>query len=485
VTGVLTQRSEAMLAIRRMSILRGVATAPVSESVLVRKNGMRLCPSLLLSQAGCWVWLLSVALPAQATPLDAIPDPPPHTAELPTDDAGHPLSLDEAARLSLVDQPILTGREALIAANERQAVAAAQLPDPKLSSGLKELPVDTGEAFSVRRDNFTEFTIGLSQDLPRADKRRLKGERKRLEADTERAALDNDRRAIRRDVALAWLDVYEAEQSLTLTQQLASEAALQVQSLAKDYGNGKASQADWLAAKVNASLVEDKAHDWLHHAQRMRAGLARWIGDDAQRPLANDLSLSTQPGELAQIMTAVEHHPVIGGLDKQIEASATDISLARQAYKPDVSVEGYFAYRPGFSDFVGVQVTVDLPYFTKNRQDPELAAAFQRSRASADRKRDTLRELRSQVSEVYLDWQHFRQRVGEFDIHIIPDAARRIEDARKAYEAGRGSFDAVLLARRSLIDIRLQRLALVVEVTRAQVRLQYFVSPQDLLGESP
>ncbi len=168
--------------------------------------------------------------------------------------------------------------------NERQAIAAAQLPDPKLSGGLKDLPVDTGEAYSLRRDNFTEFTVGLSQELPRADKRRLKGERKQLDAETERAALENDRRAIRRDTSLAWLDVYEAEQGLTLARQQTSEAALQVKSLEKDYGNGKASQADWLAAKVESGLVQDKEHDWLHHAQRMRAGLARWIGEDAERP---------------------------------------------------------------------------------------------------------------------------------------------------------------------------------------------------------
>jgi outer membrane protein TolC len=443
-----------MLAIRRVLILSGFAAVPI-------------------------------VLSAQAMSLDLPPDAPPQRADLTTSYGGAPLSVDEAARLSLVDQPILAARAARIDANERQAIAAAQLPDPRLSTGLKELPVDTSEAFSVRRDNFTEFTVGLSQDLPRADKRRLKGERKRLEADTERAALDNDRRTIRREVSLAWLDVYEAEQSLALTQQLTSEAALQVQSLAKGYGNGKASQAEWLAAKVDASLVEDKAHDWLHHAQRMRAELARWIGDDAQRPLANNLLLAAQPAELAQLMAGVEHHPVIGGLDTQIEAAQTDISLARQAYEPDVSVEGYFAYRPGFSDFVGVQVTVDLPYFTKNRQDPQLAAALQLSRASADRKRDMLRDLHSQVSEVYLDWQHFRQRVTEFDTHIIPDAARRIEGSRMAYAAGRGSFDAVLLARRSLFDIQLQRLALFVEANRAQARLQYFASSPDLRGETP
>ncbi len=441
--------------------------------------------SPLLFQAFCWLPFLWVARPAQPAALDEQPNPPAHTAELPTADPGPPLSLEEAAGLSLVDQPILNGHEAVINADERQAVAAAQLPDPKLSGGLKDLPIDTSEALSVRRDDFTEFTVGLSQEFIRADKRRLRGERKRLEADTERAALNNDRRAIRRDASLAWLDVYEAEQALALSRQLTSEAALQVQSLAKDYGNGKASQADWEAAKVDAGLVEDKEHDWLHRSLRTRAELARWIGDAAQRPLASDLSLPAVPGVLPELMAAADHHPVIDRLDKQIETSATDIELARQAYKPDFSVEGYVAYRPGFSDFVGIQFTVDLPFFTKNRQDPELAAAFQLSHASADRKQDLLRELHAQVSQDYLDWRHFRERMEQFDTTIVPNATRRIEDARSAYEAGRGSFDAVLLARRGLLDIQLQRLALAVEAARAQVRLQYFAAPQDHVEGTP
>jgi outer membrane protein TolC len=187
--------------------------------------------------------------------------------------------MEEAAHLASVDQPLLTGREAKIRAEEQQAVAAAQLPDPQLSGGLKELPIDTSEAFSTRRDNFTEFTIGLSQDFPRAEKRRLQGARKQLDADADRAALDNEQRMVRRDSSLAWLDVYESGQGLKLSQRLADETALQVQSLEKDYSNGKASQADWLAAKVDAGLATDKAHDWLHHVLRTRAGLTRWIGE--------------------------------------------------------------------------------------------------------------------------------------------------------------------------------------------------------------
>src|SRR6202167_2646048 len=244
---------------------------------------------------------------------------------IPSDDAGieaaYPLTMREAAHLAAVDQPLLTGREAKIRAEEQQAVAAAQLPDPQLSGGLKELPVDTPEAFSTSRDNFTEFTIGLSQDFPRAEKRRLQGARKQLDADADRASLDNERRMVRRDASLAWLDVYETEQGLKLTQRLAGEAMLQVQSLEKDYSSGKASQADWFAAKTDAGLAADKAHDWLHHHFRMREGLARWIGDDARRPIAESLTMSGTLTPLPGLIAGADHHPVIGNLDKQIEAS--------------------------------------------------------------------------------------------------------------------------------------------------------------------
>ena len=398
--------------------------------------------------------------------------------------ADTPLTMEEAARLSLMDQPLLAGRVAKIQAEEQQAVIAAQLPDPIFSGGLKELPIDTAEAFSTRRDNFTEFTIGVSQEFPRATKRRLEGVRKQLDADTDRAALDNERRMLRRDASIAWLEVYAAEQGMQLTQRLAEEAALQAQSLENDYGNGKASQADWLAAKVDVGLALDKAHDWLHHVLRSRAGLARWIGDEAQRPIAPALAMPGFSSPLPGLLAGADHHPVIGGLDKQIEASTTDIALARQSYKPDYSVEVYYAYRRDFADFVGIGFKVGLPYFTKNRQDRGLTAALQQSRASEDRKRDVLRELHAQVSQDYLDRRHFEERVAEFDASIIPDAQHRVEASRVAYQAGRGSFDAVLLSRRSLLEVQLQRLAIAVDSARAQVRLDYWSASQATTGES-
>ena len=396
------------------------------------------------------------------------------------------LTLAEATQLALVDQPLLNSREATIEAAQQEAVAAAQLPDPKLSGALRDVPIDTAEALSLRRDSFTEYTIGLSQEFPRAEKRRLKGARQSQSADVARAALDNDERTVRRDTALAWLDVYEAEQALKLTRRVVDEAELQVQAMQKDYTAAKATQADWYAAKIDAELVADKAHDWLHHALKARDALARWIGDAAsRRPLADSPSLPAMPAALPAMIERADQHPVIHGIDRQIDASATDVALARQAYKPDFAVEFYTAYRQDYADFVGIQFTVGLPYFTKNRQDRELAGALQQSRAAQERKRDALRELHAQVNEDYVDWQHFSERVADFDSTIVPDAQRRVDAARSTYAAGKGAFESVLLARRGRLEVQLQRLALSVEAARAQVRLDYLTASKPSSGDAP
>jgi outer membrane protein TolC len=347
--------------------------------------------------------------------------------------------------------------------------------------GLKDLPFDRGEAFSVRDDSFTLFSVGVTQDFPRAAKRRLKSERKRLDAQMDRYGLLNDRRVIGRDAALSWLDVFEAEQALKLTRQLAVEAGLQLQRVESGYRSNRNSQADWLAAKVEVALVNDKAQDWRHHVERMRAALSRWIGVGAERPLAEDVAAVPGSAEFSGVIAAIAQHPVVSGLQTQIQVSENDIALAEQAYKPDFSVEGYVGHRPAFADLVGVQVSFDLPFFTSKRQDPELQAASRQSEAAQDRKADMIRDLEARATEAYIDGHHARERAATFDKDIIPEAQQSVSAAQSAYAAAKGSFDDLLMARRSLVEIQIQRLALVVDAARAQIRLQYFAAA----GEAP
>ena len=388
--------------------------------------------------------------------------------------AATPLTLDEAENLALNNQPLIAGQQAAIQAAEKNAVAAGQLPDPKLKLGLSDLPVTGSDAFSVRRDNFTEFKVGLSQDFPRVEKRRLRGAMAQLEAQRDTQELEVIRRAVKRDAALAWLEVFYPERAVELVQRLEGEAQAQLEAVKIAYRAGKVGQADVLAAQVALDLLKDREADFVRLAARSRASLARWIGAEASRPLAvlPRESVSVQDPRL--LLAQVENHPRLSFLDKQVVMAQTDVGLARQAYKPDWSLEVSYGSRLAFSDFFSVQVGIDLPVFTKNRQDPALASKLSLLDKSRSLKEDALRELKADAERNYADSQSSLERVQRFDANILPQAKSWVDAALAAYQSGRGDLNAVLEARRAELDLQLQRLSLQVDAARAQLQLQYF-----------
>lgn len=386
-----------------------------------------------------------------------------------------PLSADEAAQLAVIDQPRLGGQQAAIAAAEQNVIAAAQLPDPRLRAGLRDYPVTGSDSYSFTRDNFTMLTVGVAQEFPREEKRRLRGQREQLSAQEKTLELDVMRRAIERDAALAWLDVYYPRQAGRLIESLQRESEAQIESLGIAYRAGKKSQADVLAEQVNLRLLKDRTAEFTRRDRQARALLARWIGAAAERPLADGLPDDSPPPSLDALLQLVETHPHLNTLEKQFEQAQNEVALARAAYKPDWSLELSYGARPAFSDFIGVQAGIDLPVFTKNRQDKSLGAKLALADQARYARDDALRVMEADVKRYYEEWQSASERLQQgFDAHILPQAKQRVDAALAAYRAGRADLNQVLEARRAQIDVALQRLSLQLEQARAHRQLRYF-----------
>jgi hypothetical protein len=63
--------------------------------------------------------------------------------------AADELPLAEALELAEANQPLLAGQRAAARAAAEAAVAARQLPDPKLQLGILNMPVTGSDAFSL------------------------------------------------------------------------------------------------------------------------------------------------------------------------------------------------------------------------------------------------------------------------------------------------------------------------------------------------
>jgi outer membrane protein TolC len=396
------------------------------------------------------------------------------------DRAGQPLGMEEAVTLALERQPLLQAQADAVSAARESAVAATQLPDPKLSIGVQDFPIDTKEAFSFSRNDFTEYKVGVMQDFPRAEKLRLRGEqgeRAAEEAEQELAAL---RLSVRRDTALAWLEVWRPERAAELARAAVREADLQAQAAEIAYRTARANEAEVLAARVDLQLMRDQVADLEQQAAQARNMLSRWIGAEAvSRPIAPDLRAWGSPPELDRLLARLRTHPLLNVAAKQTEVAQSEVRLAQADYKPDWSVEMYYANRPEFSDFIGVQLSVDLPIFTANRQDRRLAAKLKQQDRAEQQRDDLWRQQEAQARQSLANWQHLQERLARYDREILPQSAQRIEAARLAWQSGQGQLVNVLEARRVDLENRMKRLELEKDAGINHSNLEY------LAGEQP
>jgi outer membrane protein TolC len=389
--------------------------------------------------------------------------------------AASPLSLNEAVELAEAGQPLLTGQLAGVRAAEDTAVAARQLPDPKLKLGLLNVPVSGPDAWSLTNDFMTMRMVGVTQEFPRESKRQLKSELAMIEGQQRRQELAFTRRAIKRDTSLAWLDAWYAQRTLQVSQAVEREIERQIDASSIAVRAAKATPADVLSARIELGLAKDRASAQQQRDEAARAELSRWIGEAAQRPLPGELPVLPTPPPLETLIQRLAEHPHLSTYEKQELAAEKEAQLARKSTLPDWNLELGYAFRgSAYSNMVSVQIGIDLPLFQKNRQLRDYSAKL----ALADRARamreDNLREMQAMVRRAYVEWNSTNERLDRYRSSLLPQAAARTESALAGYRAGRGELSKVLEARRMELDLRMQQLMLEADAARAQIQIAYY-----------
>ncbi|MDP2433572.1 MAG: TolC family protein [Pseudomonadota bacterium] len=387
------------------------------------------------------------------------------------DQAPRHLGMEEAATLAVQRQPQLLAQQAAISALTEAAPAAGQLPDPKLRMGLLSLPVDT---FNFDQEAMTQASIGISQLIPGGDKRRLASARVEREAAQGNQALAAIAQRIARDAQLAWLDVYSPSAARDLVGKVESEYQRQVEWSKVAYQANKISQDETLALRGMLETTKDRLAELARQRNRAQVGLARWVGAEASRPL-DALPASSPPAPLGGLLEKLGRHPELTALNEAVAVAQSEVALAREAYKPDWSVDMSYGLRGGNrADLVSFVVGVDLPVFTANRQDKRLSARLAGVERADQLRLDRYQSLKAELEAVYADWQSADSRITHYKQEILPLAVRRVESALAAYGSDRASYGRVLEARRAETEARLQLLAQQVARAKALTQIRYF-----------
>jgi len=386
------------------------------------------------------------------------------------------LSLDQALQLAQQRSLQVVAQDAAAAGARSMAVAAGQRPDPSLRVSLDALPINGPDRFSLTRDNFTMATIGVTQELTRDAKRQARSTRFEREAATAEASRALAISRLQQDAAAAWLDRYHLERIRDALQTQRNEAGLQVDAAEAAYRGGRGAQADVFAARSAVSLIEDRIDQIERQVASAVTQLARWVGDDAKRPLLGQPATGSVPLRAEDLEARFAHHPEIEVLQRKEAVAQADADLAVADKLPDWSVGLTYGKRgPAYSDFVFLSLSVPLQWDPKNRQDRALAARLAAVEQLRAERGDATRSHVAETLTMLQEWHSNRQRLARYDASLIPLATERTRAANAAYRGGGSGLMPLLEARRAEIDTRIEQLRLAMDTDRIWARLTYLI----------
>jgi outer membrane protein TolC len=396
--------------------------------------------------------------------------------------AAEPLDLEQALRLAEKRSQGLVAQDNAALAAREMAASAGQLPDPTLKLGINNLPVNGPDAGSLTRDFMTMRSIGVMQEITRADKRQARAARYEREADTAHASRELALANLQRDTATAWLDRYYQERMRSVLVTQRDEAQLQIEAADSAYRANRGSQADAFAARSAVALIEDRIAVTERQLATAKTQLARWIGEPANQALGTPPDMATTHLDPATLDTQLAHHPELAVMANQEQMALADAAVAQANRRADWSVELMYSQRgPSYSNMVSIGLSVPLQWDQKNRQDREVAAKLAMVGQAHAQLEEATRDHLAQTRETLLEWQSDRDRLKRYDSAFLPLAAQRTQAAVAAYRGNAGALNAVLEARRAEIDTRMDELRLEMDTARLWAQLNY-LTPADHAG---
>jgi outer membrane protein TolC len=367
------------------------------------------------------------------------------------------LTLDEALRLAETNAPSLNAQDAKIQAASSAAIPAGELPDPKLVLGVQNYPVGGPDRYSLDQDFMTMQMVGWRQDMPNGDKRKARIEV--ADAAIERAAAERrvERLKVRQATALAWIGSYSVERKQGLLQDFYKENRLLTDTVRAQIAGGRAQPADAVTPKQEAARLAEQEDNLTLERSQARAALKRWIG-----PAANDKpegNLPVWPVEPATFNHQLQHHPELAAFAPMTREAQAKVQEAVSEKKSDWSWEVDYQHRGReFGDMVSVQFSWDLPLFPETRQNPKIAAR-QAELSQLEAEREALsREHTEQLENQLADYARLDRALLRSQQSLVPLAKEKVDLSLASYRAGKGDLNAVVSARRELIEARFKQI---------------------------
>jgi len=395
-----------------------------------------------------------------------------------------PLGFDDALTRALQEAPALSASASRIAAARQGAIPADALPDPQLTLGLANVPIDGDDRYSLDSDPMTMRTIGVMQAFPNAAKRGARAGAARGRVGLAEAEMQVVRQTVLQQTAQAWIRRHAAEAQLQRIAALYEENRLFDAAVRARLAGGGGMASDAVLPREEAALIAERED--LLNARRTQAiaTLRRWIGDAADWPLEG--APPQWSIDHASLAHRLEQHPELALYSHESRVLDAEIGVAQAATRPDWSLGVVYQQRGSqFGDMASIELGFDLPVFTSTRQNPLIAERVAK-RAALDA--DYQAQLRAHSAELDTDLAEYRRLDRALDRQqkvLLPLAQEKVSLTLAAWRGGQGSLAELIGVRRARIDAELKAIELAGARDEMAARLHFTYAQPNESGVQP
>ncbi|MCA9673052.1 MAG: TolC family protein [Myxococcales bacterium] len=371
--------------------------------------------------------------------------------------------------------PSITAMRARITALEQRVRRASAWPDPQVAVEYSNMPID---AWRPGTHPMAGIQFKLQQTFPFPGKVGLRQEVGRGRVRETRAALDELALQLRALVKRAYYKLVLVRQLRSVTEQHVKLVDQFTDVVRIKYQVGKAGQQDYLRLQVLAQKLRDDLKNFERDERALAATIDAAL-HRARTPIVTPSSLAAAAApkataaKLAELASA--HRPA---LRQQTEVSRTRRlaarSAAREGYPDFTAWLGYrlrFASTDSGTDFIGVGVSVPIPFWYKRRAGSERHASEALARAALADRSSALDRIRGALGRELAAWRRAHQKARTYEQTLMPLAHKALDATFASYQVDRTDFAALYQAELQLLEFErvIRRARLTTWIARVNV----------------
>lgn len=357
---------------------------------------------------------------------------------------------------ALKGNALLASSEASISSAEHAANAADRLPDPSLSATYSPVAIET-------RGGPQRVRVSASQSFPFFGERGLRRDVAGSEAIRLGHRRDGTAAGILFDIKQMFWEIYRIDQALMIAAEESGLLGNILGAVEALYQTGKGDQANLFQIQLMQTSIQNRTIGLRGSRASAVEELIAIVGKPVTVPPLSpvDLPLVLIDSSLV-LQETIRINPILAARKEQIRKARLELALIRKDYYPDFALAAGWA-EVGKSDLPGdfngrdswsVGAMLKVPLYRGDIREKE-ASKEEALRAAEELYEDARLHITAGVLSALNQIVSLEESIELFNTALIPLAESTFESAMAGYATGGLEFADLIMAEKSLLEVKL------------------------------